>query len=197
MALDISNQKFGRLTPLYRVSIGRNRRVWLCKCDCGKDALVSTNLLTSEKTKSCGCYRSEIASSRRTHGMSATREWNIWSRMIQRCFNPKVERYKNYGGRGITVCKKWRDFEGFYKDMGKVPDGFSLERIDVNGNYEPSNCKWIPLKDQHKNTTKSVLITHNGMTKNAVDWARELGIKASTIYYRSAKGLPPAAILGA
>lgn len=133
----------------------------------------------------------------RTHGKSKDKTYKIWSKMIQRCTNPKVERYSNYGGRGITVCDQWKTFYGFYADMGNAEEGYSLERIDVNGNYEKSNCSWIKQELQSKNTTRTVNITLNGITKNAKDWSIELGMRASTIYYRVAKGLPPEMILRA
>lgn len=119
-----------------------------------------------------------------THGMRNTKEYRTWQDMLNRCRNPSVQSYIRYGARGIITCERWNNFINFYEDMGDKPDGYSLDRIDSNGNYEPSNCRWIPLAEQQKNTSRNRRLTYLGETKIIADWSRELGIKPSTISKR-------------
>jgi len=161
----IVGQRFGRLTVMKLMDHPANNgaSLWRCVCDCGKDTIVMAANLRSGITKSCGCLKIErIIESNTTHGHAGgngknkTRTYAAWSYAIKRCTSSSCERFKNYGGRGISVCDRWRhSFENFLADMGECPIGFSIERIDVDGNYEPSNCTWIPMKDQAKNTTRT------------------------------------------
>jgi hypothetical protein len=157
--LNITGQRFGRLVALRDVGRknGGRRVMWLCRCDCGNEAIAASGELRYGDTKSCGCLRKEKPS-RRRHGMSwgtsRTPEYVTWSLMRKRCNNPNDARFKHYGGRGISVCERWNLFENFLADMGKRPTGYSIERIDNDGNYEPNNCKWIPLRDQVKNRSR-------------------------------------------
>jgi len=147
-------QVFGRLTVIRREgSTPRGAALWLCKCTCGTKKTQRSDQLTQGTSVSCGCYRKEAASARvTTHGMTNTFEFNVWRAMKRRCTDPKHPRYHRYGGRGIKVCKRWEKFEKFYADMGKcnVEKG-SIERINNNRGYTPSNCKWIPKTEQSKN----------------------------------------------
>jgi len=119
-----------------------------------------------------------------THGLSGTKTYYSWVAMINRCYNPKNDRYHNYGGRGIKVCDRWREsFENFLNDMGIRPEDRTLDRIDVNGNYEPSNCRWSDSITQYRNMTKSHYITFRGQTKILSDWAREFGTTTTAIHY--------------
>jgi len=118
--------------------------------------------------------------------MSGSREYTAWVGMKTRCMNKNVPSYKHYGGRGIIVCDRWADsFESFYLDMGKCPDGYSIERIEVNGSYEPSNCKWIPILEQAKNRRSG--ISHNG--ESPLEVAERTGLKVGTVYYRLRNGV--------
>ena len=151
--IDLTGQRYGRLTV---ICFGSTR--WKCLCDCGETTWVRSNSLRSGNTKSCGCFYREIitAGITRTHGHTSgyaqSKSYSCWDSIKQRCYNPKHKYYKDYGGRGIIVCERWRNsFEKFLADMGIAPIGLSLERINNNGNYEPGNCRWATAKEQVDN----------------------------------------------
>lgn len=183
----IIGKRFGRLIVEKLAFIKNKNTYWVCKCDCGNYKTVYRGGLTSGDIISCGCYREEYKHEfGKKHNMSKTKLYQRWSAMIQRCNNPKNDRYINYGGRGIKVCEEWMDSSNFIKwalDNG-YRDDLSLERKNVNGNYEPNNCEFIPLKQQYENKTNSNLITFNGKTQTLSSWAKELGINRETLRYR-------------
>ena len=153
-ATDLTNRVFGRLTVLYRNgSTNRGAAVWRVVCECGTEKDCRTDLLTKGNAVSCGCFRNESAAARvRTHGMTHTFEFRAWTAMRRRCTDPKHPRYHRYGGRGITVCKRWEKFENFFADMGVCPfEKGSIERKNNNRGYTPSNCVWLPRDQQSKN----------------------------------------------
>ena len=159
-AIDITGTTFGRLIAVKLAPRGTHHRRWLCRCSCGNDVVVHQPNLRSGATQSCGCLMSET--SRRqglqnaTHGMCETASYKRWTAMRQRCQNAKHPAFKNYGGRGITVCKQWDEsFEQFHADIGDAPKGLSLDRIDNDGNYEPSNCRWATRSEQQSNQQRS------------------------------------------
>ena len=157
--LDLIGQRFGRLIVISKAPVqdrnGKKIAFWNCKCDCGKEISTQTHCLRRKKfpTKSCGCYKNDLVIARNyKHGYSGTSEYNIWCTMKERCFNPKYADYPDYGGRGITVCDRWKNsFEYFLEDMGLKPDGKSLDRLNNNGNYEKSNCRWASSNEQALN----------------------------------------------
>lgn len=191
---DLTGRRFGRWDVVGRSeNDAQGKPRWLCRCECGRERLVRSAPLRSGKSLSCGCFAKEETSARsRKHGQTNTREWETWHRMKQRCYDANADRFQFYGGRGIRVCKRWLDsFQNFYADMGPRPgNGYSIERIDVDGNYEPSNCRWATTREQNRNKRTNVLITAFGRTQLASDWAREAGVSQTTIRDRLRRGLP-------
>lgn len=191
---DLEDKKFGRLTVLFPVGSLKGKKYWLCQCDCGEELCVNTNSLTSGKTQSCGCYARERAiEANIKHGKRHTKIYNTYRGMKDRCFNKNNPKYKNYGGRGISMCDEWKnDFMCFYNwamDNG-YEETLTIERINVNGNYEPSNCKWIPACEQAKNRTTNIFIKYNGETKILSEWCKDLGLSYKKIHLRLSYGIP-------
>lgn len=153
---DLTGQRFGRLTVVERAStdglVGNEIRFsrWTCVCDCGNKKEVRGTALTQGNTRSCGCLHKRIKGTGRYQDFDKG-AYVSWIAMRSRCRNKKRPNYANYGGRGITICERWSFFENFLEDMGKRPEGHSLDRIDSNGNYEPSNCRWATMKEQQNN----------------------------------------------
>lgn len=195
---DITDLKFGKLTPKLEVGKNKHGRVmWYCVCDCGGNITTTQNRLSSGRVKSCGCLLKEmhitgLINRYSTHGMTNTPIYVVWSKMKGRCNNIKNVAYHNYGGRGIKVCERWNDkengFANFYADMGERPEGFTLERIDNNKGYEPDNCKWIPKNEQQKNTRNTYKINIEGDVLCLADACRRLDLKYETVQNRIRRG---------
>lgn len=151
---DITGQRFGRLVVIKIAGQDKWRsKLWECLCDCGATTIVKGESLKAGSTQSCGCLRKErVLKAITKHGMSATLIYHLWQTMHSRCENPNCIGYKNYGGRGIKVCDRWFKFENFFEDMGKKPEGLSLERINNNKGYSPDNCKWATRIEQSHNS---------------------------------------------
>lgn len=183
--IDITNNKFNRLKAIKFIKISPSKKhYWLFKCDCGKEKIISKRSVMSGHIQSCGCKLIQWRKEPKTHGKSNTNIYWIYTSMLQRCLNPKGKAFKNYGGRGITVCKRWLKFENFYKDMGDRPNQHSLERINNNKDYSPNNCKWATYKEQNRNQRSNILLTFKNKTKCLSDWASETGIDRRKISYR-------------
>lgn len=187
--IDLTGQTFGRLTVIE--TAGRNARgrlVWHCKCSCGERLVTpTTDDLRSGNTRSCGCLSREKSGDRvRTHGRSETRLYETWCNIIRRTTNPNHNSYPDYGGRGITMSPEWRrSFEAFARDMGPTyRHGLSIDRIDVDGNYEPGNVRWATPKEQARNTRTNRLVTAFGQTKSLAEWAELRGLNYQTLYNR-------------
>ena len=186
-SLNLKGQTFGRLHVEDKAESKNGRTYWNCRCECGNKKTVSTQHLRSGTIQSCGCYRlSQLREKLVTHGMSGSRLYSIWGHMKCRIKNPKDHKYPLYGGRGIRLCESWEDFEPFHE--WAIANGYqedlSIERIDVNGDYCPENCKWIPLKDQAKNRRSNHTLTWRGETKTITEWSEDLDIKPNIIFAR-------------
>lgn len=177
--------RFGRLTVISFEYYKNRQSRWKCLCDCGKETIVRQDHLKDGSTKSCGCFRREEQSHKaKKHGQKGTRLYGIWNNMKFRCENPNAESYKDYGGRGIKVCTEWEhDFESFYKWAmnNGYADNLTIDRIDVNGNYEPSNCRWATIFVQSNNKRNTRFLTFNGQTKSIREWSIITGIKSCTL----------------
>lgn len=183
------NEKFGRLTVLAESAPLGGSRAWLCLCECGSEKVVRQAKLRSGHTKSCGCLRVEkgieLGKANIKHGQTNTPEHNAWHHMRQRCLDKNHPGYKDYGGRGITICERWADFNNFLADMGPRPtDRHSLDRIDVNGHYEPSNCRWADDKTQQRNRRNHRLVTYKGETLCIGEWAERCGLTIPQLWAR-------------
>lgn len=170
-------------------------RIAVCRCGCGKEFEAALQKVKAGHTKSCGCFSRAIAkNAMTTHGMRNTREYKIWCGMKTRCLNPNYIKYSNYGGRGISICDAWKDsFQQFFEDMGKCPDGMSIERTDTNGNYEPSNCVWATDIAQARNKRTSLNVEFDGVMISIKELADRNGIKYPTLRHRIVNmGMSPA-----
>lgn len=189
---EMPGRRFGRLVVQRFVSHSVHSGAWVCLCDCGNTRTLYRAQLVRGKVKSCGCLRKTQL---QKHGCSGTQTYNAWQAMKRRCTNPKVVNYRHYGGRGIRVCPEWfNSFETFLADMGEVPEGKSLDRIDVNGNYEPGNCRWATGEEQVANRRCSVpmasyveikRLADAGMSKKEI--ALKLGLPRTTVGNRLAR----------
>jgi hypothetical protein len=191
----VIGQKFGMLTVI-SMDAGRNednKKLWLYRCDCGAEKALRPHYVEIGRIKSCGCLR-KSGDPYRTHGHKSrthtSRTYRIWKGMKTRCSNPKSENYKWYGGRGITVCERWMKFENFLADMGEVPEGMTIDRIDSNLNYCPENCRWADMTTQANNKKNTVRLTFNGKKVPLTDVAKMLGVEYNNLrqsLYRNAK----------
>lgn len=199
---DLIGRRFGRLVVIEKLPSKKGKSVWRCKCDCGNIKDVPSTYLTSGDTKSCGCLFKEKSKENMkkaikkakeinvTHGLSNTRIYRIWIHMIRRTSIPSDPNYRHYGGRGIKVCEEWRDIRMFYE--WAVNNGYKedlqIDRIDVNGNYEPSNCRWATRKQQNNNKRDNVKTEINGTTHTLSEWSEITGVNINTLQCRYYKG---------
>lgn len=178
--LNLTGQKFGKLTVL-KLSYTKRYTYWKCLCDCGIEKIILGTRLTAGRTRSCGCLAKTNGIK---HGMRHTRSYKSWQGMKSRCLNKSVSSYKDYGGRGIKICKKWMKFENFYKDMGNRPNGTSLDRINNNKGYYKKNCKWSTPEEQNINKRNNHCIYYKGRTMTISEWAKILNINPGTLHHR-------------
>lgn len=202
---DLTGKKFGRLIVTSKADghispNGQRRTMWNCKCNCGNEVTVWAYSLKSGGTKSCGCLKRELSGERIlkrcvTHGGTNERLYGIWHDMHDRCKNKKSKAYKHYGLRGIRVCQEWEDYAKF-RDWA-IGNGYdpnakrgetTLDRIDVNGDYCPENCRWVGFITQNNNKRDNRLLTYNGKTQTMTQWAREIGMKDTTLDERLRRG---------
>jgi len=186
---DLTGKRFGRLVALHPDKNEKGRRVWKCQCDCGNVSYPLTSNLVLGGTNSCGClFKEKLLKRITSHGKANTKIYKLWTYMISRCHNPNDTCYDRYGGRGISVCDEWHDFEQFYADMGNCPDGMSIDRIDNDGNYEPDNCRWATIIQQANNKSSNAMIEFNGERMSMMDWSRKLGISYPALRHRRQRG---------
>lgn len=190
---DLTGQKFNRLTILGFAGQNKAKQsLWYCCCECKKLVKVAASDLKTGHTTSCGCFLIERATvANTTHGHNKkggpSQTYRVWQNMLNRCQNPKTPRFKDYGNRGITVCKRWQSFENFLSDMGERPKGLTLERIENDKGYYLENCRWATRTEQANNTRANVFLTFNGKTQTIAQWAEEKGIKYETLRRRIVK----------
>lgn len=181
---DLTGMKFERLLVLAPERADRSLK-WICQCDCGEVKTVFGKHLKSGAIKSCGCFaRDSLSARQRTHGQSKSRTYKIWSGIIYRCNNKSSSVYQDYGGRGIKVCKRWLSFENFLADMGERPNGMEIDRIDNEGHYEPSNCRWATRTENCRNKRTTLTVEYQGVTKSLKEWAEDVQIKYTSLYHR-------------
>lgn len=192
----LENKKFGKLLVIKKAGLNKHGNViWLCKCDCGKNCKTTSHNLLSGNTKSCGClafnYFHNHDGKNIKHNKSNTRLYHIWRDMKLRCYNEKQVGYKNYGARGIKVCNDWKnDFKAFY--AWAINNGYnetlSIDRINNDGDYEPSNCRWNTCVHQSNHKRNNIFLTYAGKTQTIAQWSNTTGLLYSTIYGRFKRG---------
>lgn len=176
------------------------RSRWVCICRCGKQKEVNEYHLLDGKSTSCGCYSTKLLLQRIKNGLNRspshkglqkTRAYGTWRQMKSRCYYPSNISYKEYGGKGITICKRWLSFENFYRDMGERPIGMSIDRINPFRGYSPSNCRWATSKQQGRNKKNTIKVRFRGELRSVRDWCDELGLPLYRTIERIKKGWPP------
>lgn len=190
---DLTGQTFNMITVMgYSRTTGtgqRKRALWWGRCECGSVKEYRTDILKDPRYVSCGCFNKikpvNSPKFEYKHGDAKTKQYHQWASMKDRCKNPNNRNYKHYGGRGITYHPEWERWENFKAWMlsSGYEDGLTLERINVDGNYEPSNCCWITKSEQTNNTRRTVLYSYNGVTQNINQWAKTLGVNKNTLWY--------------
>lgn len=188
--IDITGERYGRLVAVKRLPLLAKRSPWLFVCDCGNEVVAPLERVRQGIAKSCGCLRKDVTRARSiTHGhrvdRTTTRTRKAYEHAKGRCFNPNNEKYPQYGGRGISMCDEWvYDFTAFLRDMGECPPGLSIDRVDVNGHYEPRNCRWANSRQQARTRTDNVLVEHNGMTMVLKDFAALMNVGYKALHAR-------------
>jgi hypothetical protein len=184
-SIDLIGQSFTKLLVIEKLHNFNTRKYrWLCQCTCGQTTIVDTYYLLNGRTKNCGGKRKNM----KKHGMTNTKVHHTWRHMLARCSNPKHKHYHRYGGRGIEVCVEWKDFNQFYADMGDQPLGLTLDRINNDGHYSKSNCRWATQIEQQRNRSDNVNITFQNQTLCISAWAEVTGISKQAIRLRNKKG---------
>lgn len=195
---DLTGMKFGEWTVLEKIGSNKNQKIeWKCRCSCGNAGVITTSQLISGKSKCCkDCAYKIVGNKNRKHGMSEDRIYKIYTGMKIRCYDENIEHFDKYGGRGIKICDEWlgdKGFENFYKwaMANGYKEGLTIDRINVNGNYEPSNCRWVAKKEQANNRRTNVFITVDGVKMTTAQAAEKYGVKYETLRSRIKSGYSP------
>jgi len=187
--IDLAGKKYGRLTILEKSEPGpHGASKWKCRCDCGKEVIVWQQSLRSGKSQSCGCLRKDVNT---IHGGRKTRLYRIWDNMKSRCYNPTKSNYKDYGGRGITVCPEWLSDFGAFQRWAMAHgyrDDLTIDRIDNDKGYSHDNCHWVTVAEQSRNKRSNHKITYKAETKTVDEWAAIFGLAPGTLYSRISRG---------
>lgn len=191
--LNLTGERYGRLVVQEKTTIRRSGQVvWLCRCDCGKYCKATTGDLRSGRHSSCGCYQKELVSKlMSTHGESKTRLYGIWCAMIKRCENKNGQGFENYGGRGISVCPEWRNDYVAFRDWSMLngySDNLSIDRIDVDGDYCPENCRWSDRYTQMNNTRRTRQFEYKSEVHTLREWSDITGISFTLLKGRLQRG---------
>lgn len=196
--LDLKGKKFGRLTTIEECGKDDRKQIlWLCECECGNKIKTTAYRLNKGKTRSCGCLMSDInkkqakilGENNKTHGLSNSRIYKTYRGIKDRCLNHNDMHYSDYGGRGVYICEEWLGDNGFvefysWAMCNGYDDSLTIDRIDVNGNYDPSNCRWVNLKTQANNKRRNRFIEYNGEIKTLAQWSDHFGINRVTLAAR-------------
>lgn len=186
-AIDIAGNRYGSLVALRLDGLRNHRAYWVCQCDCGATTVAMAQALKAGNSVTCGSaeHRSaRLKGKGTTHGRTSSRAYTAWAGMRKRCLNVNDLAFSRYGGRGIQVCDRWSDFANFQADMGDCPDGMEIDRIDVNGHYEPHNCRWADLVTQANNKRNNRLVIEGERIETVAEYATRTGIGYATAYYR-------------
>ena len=185
--IDLIGQSFSHLFVLNYVGSDNNgHALWNCKCECGKEKVIPAHKLMQGEVKSCGCMHRKYS-----HGLTNTRLYHIWRTTKARCLDKNAQKYSSYGGRGISICDEWKDnFQAFYEwaMANGYDDDLTIDRIDANGNYEPSNCRWATSKEQANNRRTNRYIEFEGVVHTISEWSDITGITKSALYHRFSRG---------
>lgn len=188
---DLTGYKFGRLTVVERVENKNGHVMWRCSCECGNEKITRADALLTSRTQSCGCFNREQSAKVHTkHGESKIRLHHIWRKIRSRCSDTNNSRYMDYGGRGIRVCSDWDSYETFrqWALENGYRDDLTIDRIDVDGNYDPTNCRWITNQEQQNNRRDNHYITYNGEKHTITEWARIYGLSENALVHRVQRG---------
>lgn len=190
---DLTNKKFGRLKVIsYEGNNKYRKALWLCRCDCGKTKIVLGSSLLNNSTKSCGCYNREKSKKNfLKHNLSYSKLYKVWQGIKTRCYNNNFIYYCNYGGRGIKMCDEWKnDFVTFYDWAlnNGYQEGLTIDRINNNDDYCPTNCRWTTREEQNNNMRKTILVEYKGKLRTITELANEFGLKRKELYYKLKKG---------
>lgn len=187
MKNDLTGKRFSRLLVISATEERYLDRqiMWKCLCDCGNEILTVSSWLKDGTVQSCGCLNRELTAKRNfKHGMTKTDTYRVWRKLFERCYNPKDKAYAYYGGRGISICERWYEFINFLSDMGLRPKRMQIDRINNNGNYEPSNCRWATSRQNNNNRRDNLKIEYQGESHTIREWSDKTGIKYNVIHLR-------------